>query len=371
MQVSLRQLAEALETHAPSALAEAWDRSGLQVGDPEHVVTSVLVALDPSPAAVAAARAAGADLLLTHHPLLLRPLDRIDLSTPHGHVVSELLCGGIALYAAHTNLDRAKGGVNDALAGVLGLADVEPLGVGEAQVKVVVTVPVGYEAPLLSALFAAGAGRVGAYRNCSFLGRGEGTFCPQAGATPFLGEVGRSETVAESRVEVAAPRARLAAVQRALVQAHPYECPAVDVYDLRDPAATGALGRVGRLPEPVPLEQWVAAAGRALGVVGVRWVGAPDTVVRRVAVCGGSGAEQWRPAQRAGADVLVTGDLKYHTALDVAAAGFAVVDVGHGPGEACVLPVLCGWLDAWAAAQGAQLTTSLFREPDPFYWRTL
>ncbi|MDF1554667.1 MAG: Nif3-like dinuclear metal center hexameric protein [Deferrisomatales bacterium] len=368
MQVSLRQIAEAIETLAPPGLAESWDRSGLQVGDPEQTVTRAMVTLDPSLAAVAEARRAGAELLITHHPLLLQPLERIDLSSPPGAVVAELVRNGIALYAAHTNLDRAEGGVNDALAGLLHLTDVAPLGPGEAQVKVVVTVPVGYEGPVAEALFAAGAGRVGAYSRCSFAGRGAGTFFPGEGAAPFLGAVGRAERVAESRLEVLAPRTRLAAVRRALGEAHPYERPAVDVYDLGDAAATGALGRLGRLPESRPLGPWAAEVGRSLGASGVRWVGAADTLVRQVAVCGGSGAELWRLARSSGADVLVTGDLKYHTALDAVAAGFAVVDVGHGPSEACALPVLHDWLAGWVAERGAQLELVAFREPDPFHW---
>ena len=368
MQVSLRQIAEAIETLAPPELAETWDRSGLQVGDPEQTVTRALVALDPSLAAVVEAKRVGAELLLTHHPLLLQPLDRIDLSSPQGAVVAELLRNGIALYAGHTNLDRAEGGVNDALAGLLGLTELAPLGPGEAQVKVVVTVPVGYEGPVAGALFAAGAGRVGAYRGCSFAGRGEGTFLPGLGAAPFLGEVGRAERVAESRLEVVAPRARLAAVQLALGEAHPYERPAIDVYDLRGPAETGALGRLGLLPEPRPLGPWAAEVGRALGAQGVRWVGVAEAPVHRVAVCGGSGAELWQLARSRGADVLVTGDLKYHTALDAATAGFAVVDVGHGPSEACALPVLHDWLAGWATELGAQLEVAVFREPDPFHW---
>lgn len=368
MPVSLRQIAEAIEILAPPELAETWDRSGLQVGDPEQTVTRAVVALDPSPAAVAEARQVGAELLLTHHPLLLQPLDRIDLSSPRGAVVAGLLRDGIALYAAHTNLDRAEGGVNDALAEVLGLTERSALGPGESQLKVVVTVPLGYEDPVAEALFAAGAGRVGRYRDCAFAARGQGRFRPDAGATPFLGAVGRVERAGESRLEVVAPRARLPAVRRALAEAHPYETPAVDVYELVDPAETGGLGRLGRLPEPRPLGPWAAAVGRALGAPGVRYVGDAGASVQRVAVCGGSGAELWRLARDRGADVLVTGDLKYHTALDAAAAGFAVVDVGHGPSEAGALTVLHDRLAGWAAGQGANLALSVFREPDPFHW---
>ena len=152
MRVSLRQIAEAIEALAPLELTESWDRSGLQVGDPQQIVDSVLVAIDPSPGAVAEAKQVGAGLLLTHHPLLLKPLDRIDLSSPRGRLVADLLRSGIALYSAHTNLDRAEGGVNDALARTLGLETVAPLGAGEAQVKVVVTVPVGYESGVSRAL---------------------------------------------------------------------------------------------------------------------------------------------------------------------------------------------------------------------------
>ena len=367
MNVSLRQIAEAIEAFAAPGLAEPWDRSGLQVGDPEQTVHSVLVALDPSPAAVAEAERRGAELLLTHHPLLLKPLDRVDLSSPRGAVVARLLRAGIGLYAAHTNLDRAEGGVNDALARSLGLDQVGPLGAGELLVKLVLTVPVGYEPQVRQALFRAGAGRIGNYRDCSFGVRGEGTFQPHQGATPFLGEVGRPERVDETRLEVVAARAQLAAVVAAARQAHPYETPAIDTFPLEDRADSGTPGRIGVLAREWPLGKWASAVGRCLQAPGVRWVGDPETRVRRVAVCGGSGAELWGAAQQRGADVLVTGDVKYHAALDMAAAGFAVVDVGHGPSESVALQVLASRVASWAEGRGGPEVT-VFREPDPFRW---
>ncbi|NTU59580.1 MAG: Nif3-like dinuclear metal center hexameric protein, partial [Deltaproteobacteria bacterium] len=141
MGVTLLEVTKALEAFAPLGLAEPWDRPGLQAGDPEARVEAVVVALDPSAAAVARAAERGAQLVVTHHPLLLSPLSRLDCSEPVGKLLADCLRRGIALYAAHTNLDRADGGVNDALAGKLGLREVRPLCEGEDQVKLVVTVP--------------------------------------------------------------------------------------------------------------------------------------------------------------------------------------------------------------------------------------
>ncbi len=366
MGVTVSAVAAAIEALAPLALAEPWDRPGLQVGDPRATVDRVLVALDPSPQAVARATETGAQLLLTHHPLSLDPLPRLDLSTPLGARVGRLIAAGTALYSAHTNLDRAAGGVNDALAARLGLADLGPLGAGEGQVKVVVTVPVGYEGRVRTALAEAGAGRTGRYHGCSFEVRGRGRFSALPGASPFLGEVGQEARVEESRLEVVAPRSRLGGILAALGRAHPYECPAVDVFPLEQPSGDGALGRVGRLPEPRPLGPWAREVAAALGAQAPRLVGEPTRRVDRVAVCGGSGAGLWPEALKAGAQVLVTGDLRYHVALEAGEAGLAVLDVGHGPSEAAAVEVLAATLRRWAEAAGEKLDVEVLREGEPW-----
>lgn len=358
----------ALEALAPPSLAEPWDRAGLQVGDPAAPVDAVLVALDPSPAAVAQAALAGAQLLVTHHPMFLDPLPQIDLSTSQGRLLTRCLGEGVAVYCAHTNLDRATGGVNDWLAQRLGLREIGPLGRGEPQVKLVVTVPAGYEAGILRALAGAGAGRIGRYRGCSFRSRGVGAFEPLEGAKPFRGRAGQGEEVEEVRVETVVDRSRVRAVRAALAQAHPYETAALDLYPLEGESAAGSLGRVGALEERRTLSDFATWVGRVLDAPGVRFVGDPMAPIDRIAVCGGSGASLWREARAAGAQLLVTGDVRYHQAVDARQAGFCLLDAGHAATEGVALECLATALRDWSVETGSELRVEMFREPDPFHW---
>ncbi|MBI5442168.1 MAG: Nif3-like dinuclear metal center hexameric protein [Deltaproteobacteria bacterium] len=364
----LSRIVQAIEAVAPLGLSEDWDRSGLQVGDPNAAVRTVLISLDPSAAAVAEAARIGAELIVTHHPLLLEPLRNLDLSFAPARVAAECLRQGLAIYSCHTNLDRAEGGVNDLLAALLGLERVRALSAGEEQLKLVVTVPLGYEPRIRRALARAGAGWIGNYSGCTFGSRGVGSFRPEAGANPFLGEEGREETVEEVRLEAIVPKSRAQQAHRAVVEAHPYEEVALDLYPLATRSTRGALGRVGELPAPKPLGRWAAEVAQRLGAAGVRVVGDPAAEIRTAAVCGGSGASLWREAQRAGAQCLVTGDVKYHTARDAEEAGLSIVDAGHWATEAPALEALRRELTGWASRTKTELRVEVFREPDPFRW---
>jgi putative NIF3 family GTP cyclohydrolase 1 type 2 len=209
MVVTIEDVARALEELAPPGLAEPWDRCGLQVGDPRAPVHAVLVALDPSPQALSEALRRRAQLLVTHHPLLLEPPASLDLSTPLPRLLADFIRSDVGVYAAHTSLDRAPGGVNDALARCLGLGEVRCLGSGETLYKLVVTIPLGYEDPVRRALAAAGAGKIGKYEGCGFGCRGMGVFVPREGARPFLGEPGKEERADETRWEVVVRRSAL------------------------------------------------------------------------------------------------------------------------------------------------------------------
>ncbi len=321
-----------LDAAYPPALAADWDAVGLVAGDPAAPVTRVHLAVDPTAGVAAEALAQGAQLLVTHHPLFLRGVHGVAADTPGGRVVHDLLGAGAALFAAHTNADTAWPGVSDALAGALGLTDTEVLAPSPAGLDLlVVYVPDDAAEPLLSALAAAGAGRLGDYERCAFLSTGTGTFRPLPGASPAVGEVGEQSRVGEVRIEMALPRQRSGDVLAALRAAHPYEEPAFAILENRATARHG-LGRVGRLAAPTTLRDFAAVVRRRLPdtVAGVRATGDPDGIVTRVAVCGGAGLELAPAAAAAGADVLVTADARHHTALD---AVLPVIDVSHWASE--------------------------------------
>jgi len=363
-----------LERRYPPGTAEPWDAVGLVAGDPDQPVRRVLFAVDPVSVVADEALAWGADLVVTHHPLLLRPVHSVAATTVKGALLHRLVRGGAALYTAHTNADAATGGVADALAQALGVVDTRPLDAAPAEAldKVVVFVPVADAEHLVDALAAAGAGSLGEYSRCAWTTTGEGTFTPSHAAHPSIGAAGTVERVVEARVEMVAPRRLRSAVIAALRAAHPYEEPAFDVLELASwPGVTG-IGRVGRLERPTTLRDFAQTVADALPATaqGVRFAGDPDGAVERVAVVGGSGDSLFDAVRSAGADVYVTADLRHHPASElreraefeaVRRAGGAatpyLVDVAHFASEWPWLAVAARDLEQDVAAHGATVET--------------
>jgi dinuclear metal center YbgI/SA1388 family protein len=327
----LREVVDALDALYPPSWAESWDAVGLVVGDPDAVVRRVLFAIDPVTPVVAEAAERGADLLVTHHPLYLRGTTSVAATDPKGRVVHRLIAGGCGLFVAHTNADVASPGVSDALAARLGLVDLRPLSplAADPLDKLVVFVPVADADRVLDAVAAEGAGAIGDYDRCAWRTTGEGTFRPLPGASPTIGAVGEVASVEETRLEVVLPRARRAAVVRALLAAHPYEEPAYDVFELAALLGPRGLGRVGRLPEPLTLAELVTKVAGALPPTtwGVRAAGDPLQVVETLAVCGGAG-DDLLEAAAAAADAYLTADLRHHPASE-APPGLALIDAAH------------------------------------------
>lgn len=329
---------------APNGFAESWDNVGLQVGDPSGQVSRIMVSLDPGRPAVEAAVQARCQLLITHHPFIFTPLKKISASDETGRLAILALKNDLSIISLHTNYDIAQGGVNDLLAGRLGVEAAQPLRVtgGDEYLKMVLFVPHGFEEKLLDALSPFMA-PLGNYRDCSFQGDGVGRFTPVTGANPFVGTVGVRHLEKESRLEFLLPKERLAAAVAALKDAHPYEEPAFDIYPVLNRGAVRGMGRIGLLPEATTAGEYARLVKERLGAGGVRLVGEPGRRVKKVALCGGSGASLLHEAVRKGADLLVTGDLKYHEAREAEALGIAVLDAGHFATE---LPMVQGLTDA-------------------------
>ncbi|HEX9007393.1 MAG TPA: Nif3-like dinuclear metal center hexameric protein [Bacteroidota bacterium] len=327
--MKVRDVLGCLEAWAPPALAWEKDVVGLQCGDPDAVTRSILVALDPTEEVVLEAVRRRADLVVTHHPLLFRPVQRIDLGDSRGRILRALLAHRISLVAAHTNLDFAPGGTSHVLAEALGLAEPEFLHTPfRLERKVVTFVPAAHAERVAAAMGEAGAGIIGRYDRCSFRSDGVGTFRGNAEAHPAVGTAGVYERVPEIRLEMVAPAWRLDRVLRALRGAHPYEEPAVDVYSLETPQRGYGMGVIGTLPRPVGVGAFLRRVKRVLGVPALRCTSFKDHPVRRIAVCGGSGADLTPEAVRRGAEVFVTADVRYHAFHD-AAGSIVLVDAGH------------------------------------------
>lgn len=329
---------DALERISPSHEAFAWDRIGLQIGDPKDEVASILVSLDASIAAIRAAQG-GAQMIVSHHPLIWEPLARMNGSYSARRAV-ELVRSGLALAVAHTNLDCARGGVNDALAQRLGLRNVRPVGEGAIPrcLKLTLTVPVEATQSVLDAVSGAGGGEIGAYRRCAFWSAGSGTFQPMQGANPTLGSVGTIEVVAEDRLEVILPSARRHDVEEAVLRSHPYEVPAYDFHEVT--VHSTPLARIGELGEPMEAVAFARFVGERVGGPILAYGCEP---VRSVMVVGGAGGEYWRLAHEHGA-ALVTGEAKHHEGLEAADSGTTLVAAGHYATEQPGVEALCSAL---------------------------
>jgi dinuclear metal center YbgI/SA1388 family protein len=305
------------------------------------VLSSVTIAVDATAAVVGEVPDGG--LLLAHHPLLLRGVNTVAASTAKGALVHRLIRSGRSLFTAHTNADSASPGVSDALAHALGLtveAVLQPLEerlpAGADLDKWVIFVPPEHAEAVRAAVFAAGAGTIGDYSQCSWSVTGTGQFLPGAGASPAIGSVGAVERVVEDRVEViAAARARRQ-VLTAMRAAHPYEEPAFDIVALTPPPVDVGLGRIGTLPKPEPLRAFVSRVEASLPSTswGVRAAGDPDMSVSRVAVCGGAGDSALGAVAAAGVQAYVTADLRHHPADEHRRVSeVALVDVAHWASE--------------------------------------
>ncbi|MGK2309374.1 Nif3-like dinuclear metal center hexameric protein [Cutibacterium sp. V970] len=339
--VTVGRVRDVLDQWYPPSLAESWDAPGLVCGDPDDTVTKIVCALEATDEVVNAAIEAHADMLVVHHPLLMRGATSVAADTAKGRIIHRLILDRIALMSAHTNADAAVGGVNDVLARLLGVIVVRPL---EPVTQTVdlwgVQVPVDCAKALRHALFDAGAGRFDGYDQCSFETVGHGQFRPLDGSHPTLGTTNEVETVEEVRIHVVAPTSARSAVRSALIDAHPYEVPAYDVTAIdsgtRPGPTTPGIGRIGHLDETMTLRSFTQRVSERLPrtVWGVRAAGNPDQPVTTVALCSGAGDSLLDAAAASGADVYLTSDLRHHPADEhLRVGGPALVDTAHWASE--------------------------------------
>lgn len=324
-------LVKFVEQLAPTSFALEDDRVGLQVGNLQKPVRRVLITLDVLEPVVEEAIAKKIDFIIAHHPLLFKPPKKIDTSTSYGRVLEKCLRHEITVYAAHTNLDIAPGGLNDWLAEKLDLQNIDVL-VPLKEIplkKLVVFIPQEDVEQVFQALGNSGAGHIGNYSHCTFQSPGTGTFLPQEGTNPYIGETGKIERVKEIKLETIFPEHIQRKVIQTVINAHPYEEPAYDIYPLENKGISVGLGRIGELKKAVTFEQFAEKVKEVFHLSGLRLVGARHEKVQKVAVLGGDGNKYISTAQKSGADVFITGDLYYHHAHDAWMEGFKLIDPGH------------------------------------------
>jgi len=337
--MKISEIIRELEILAPPSLQEAYDNAGLIVGNPHDESDSALIALDLTDAVMEEAIRMKCNLIITHHPILFKPLKRLNTRHYTGRLIIKAIQNNIALYAAHTNLDSVKTGVSAALAEKLNLKHCKILSPRKDLLyKLVTFCPHDHAENVRQALFAAGAGKIGEYDACSFNVQGEGSFRASAQASPFVGRVNELHIEPETRIETIFPGYLQKQVISALLASHPYEEVAYDVYALQNVWNEVGFGMLGELNAPMDPDTFLKFLAGKSACKGIRYSPLTGKSFSRIAVCGGSGSFLIQEAIAAGADAFVTGDLKYHDFFE-ADNQIVLFDIGHYESEqfACVL----------------------------------
>lgn len=361
---TVRELSQFLQDLAPLSLAEDWDNVGLLLGEDATEVTRLLTCLTLTPDVAEEAVQVGARLVVTHHPVLFKPVKKLNASTSEGRMLLKLLRHGIAVYSPHTAYDNAPTGINQQLAELFELSDIAPLRprVHEDEFMLVVIVPESHLDPVRRAMWDAGCGRIGDYRNCSFSLHGQGTFFGSDESHPTIGHAGQMEYVNEMRVEVVCPARCLDRAIAEMRKVHPYEEPAIGVYPLKLLPRDSGAGRFGTLPHPMSLGELNRLVAERLHQAHVPFVGDLSQRIERLGIACGAAAEFLRDAERAGCQALLTGEARFHSCLEARDGGMAMLLPGHYATERPAMEELARRL---AAHFPGLIATASDKERDP------
>ena len=330
-----------LESLAPPVYQESYDNAGLLTGSGSWECTGVLTTLDATEEVVEEAASRGCNLIVAHHPIIFKGLKGLTGKNYIERTVIAAIKRDIAIYAIHTNLDNVvTGGVNGRIASRLGIMGGKPLLPREGVLqKLYCFVPVDHLEAVRAAVFAAGAGHIGGYSECSYAVEGAGTFLGGEGTQPFVGQPGSRHTEKEARLEVVLPAYVGRRVVAAMIEAHPYEEVAYDLVSLANTHPDVGSGLIGELAEPMEENAFLEVVRQAFMAPVVRHTRLTGRPVKRVAVCGGAGSFLISKALSAGANFYVTSDVKYHEFFD-ANDQLVIADVGHFESEQFTVDLL-------------------------------
>ena len=342
--MKINSIISVLEQLAPLSYQEDYDNAGLTIGNPDMEVAGCLICLDISESVIEEATAKGIKLILSHHPLIFRGLKRLTGQTMTERIAEKAIREGVAIYSMHTNLDNIFDGVNKILSDKLGLKDVSILRkMGGTLRKLVTFCPVTHADKVREAVFVAGAGNIGEYDQCSFNSKGQGTFRAGKQANPYAGEIGSLHFEPEVRIETIFPAYLQKTVISALLEAHPYEEVAYDIYRLENESNRHGAGMIGYLPAKMTELDFLVLLKDKLKIKCIRHSPLLGKMVETVAVCGGSGSFLIPDAIKHNADFFVTGDVKYHQFFD-AEAKIVIADAGHFETEQFTCNLLADYL---------------------------
>ena len=331
--MKIKEIVSALERFAPLPLQDGFDNAGLQVGLTDAEATGALLCLDVTEAVLDEAIALGYNVVISHHPLIFKGYKSITGQDYVERCIRKAIKNDIVIYSAHTNLDNAQGGVNFKIAEKIGLKDVRVLSPKEdSLLKLVTYVPISQAGIVREALFASGCGCIGHYDSCSYNIVGEGTFRAQEGTHPFCGKVGELHTESEIRIETILPTYKKAEVIKTLLNIHPYEEPAFDIYPLKNIWPQAGAGVIGQLEEPESELDFLRRIKNIFEVGCLRYNTLTGRKIQTVALCGGSGAFLIPQAMRCKADVFITGEIKYHDYFNYE-TNILLAEIGHYESE--------------------------------------
>ena len=329
--MKVKNLINNLDKIAPFFLQESFDNSGIQFADLDAPITKILLSLDVTQGVLDEAIENKANLIIAHHPLLFSPLKQI--TKQKNPLLYQVTTGQINLIAMHTNYDLAENGLNDYAANLLGIKKISPLqGSSEKVFKFAVYVPVKHADKVSQAIFEAGAGKIGKYTETSFNISGKGTFKPAEGTNPFIGKIGGKEIVQEIKIETVVSERDLDSVVQAMKDTHPYEEPAFDVYELKTKPSYG-IGIFGEIDKEVEISKFSLEVKNRLQARYIRLIKSNNRKIKRVALCTGAGGSLLEQVSHKDADLYLTGDINYHTALRAKELGLNVLDIEHFDSE--------------------------------------
>lgn len=341
MTLRINDIIAEIEQVAPLSLQEEYDNCGLLVGNPETVCTGALICLDVSPEIVSEAVEKGCNLIIAHHPVIFKGLKRLNGSSLVEQTAIEAIRNNMAIYASHTAMDNAPGGVSAKMASMLRLQKCTVLDPqNDMNLKLAVYVPESHISSVSEGLFSAGAGNIGSYECCSFRNEGLGTFLPLPEANPFVGQTGNLHTEKEVKLEVLLPAHLKGKITSALLSSHPYEEPAFEFYKV----STGVdrltgCGIFGELPQEMKVNEFVKFVKQTFNAEVARCSRVNENfTIRKIALCGGSGGFLIGKAVSKGADAIITADVKYHDFVDYENR-ILIVDIGHFETEVCITSI--------------------------------
>lgn len=363
MSIKCYELIKFIEEKYPLYFAEDYDNVGLIIGDKNKVIKRVLICLEINNDVVNKAIESDSDLIITHHPLIFKPLKKIVASDYKSNLIIKLIKENISVYSLHTNFDNAPNGMNDMLAKLLKLQNIKVLAKNKniKLYKLAVYVPRQYAEKVRNAILSAGGGHIGNYSNCSFITEGTGTFKPLDGASPFIGTIKKEEFVDEVKIETIVKESDIDKVLKAMLNSHPYEEVAYDIYLLNNVLENGT-GRYGELENPIAFQNLCKLIKDNFSISTLQVAGDLMKNVNRIGIVGGAGAEFIKNAINKGCDVFISGDLKHHEVYDAVNEGINIINLSHYDSEKLFVPYLSGLISSNIDVEciEAELTTNPF-----------